>query len=73
MVKAWDRSLIPFDQAEEEEAETAIKAKKVRKPNMPTQKEIEEHMLSHCPFREWCPHCVAGQSSCGYHLKAKDI
>ena len=46
MVKAWDSSLIPFDPEEEEEKERSVRAKMVRKPEMPTQKEIEEHMVT---------------------------
>ena len=72
MVKAWDSSLVPFDPAEEEEMEQAIKARTVSKPHLPTQKEIEEHMITHTPFKAWCPHCVAGHSSCGYHLRRKE-
>ena len=71
MVKAWDSSLVPFDPAEEEEMEQAIKARTVSKPHLPTQKEVEEHMKTHTPFKAWCPHCVAGHSSCGHHLQRK--
>ena len=72
MVQAWDEALRPFDQDEEEQVERAIKINKIKKPEMPTQKEIDEHMITHTPFRAWCPHCVAGHSSCGYHLRKKD-
>ena len=72
MVHAWDSALKPFNQDEEEETEKAVKAKMVQKPELPTQKEIEEHMITHTPFRNWCPHCVAGQGSCGYHKTHKD-
>ena len=27
-------------------------------PVMPTQSEVEEHRISHIPFRCWCPECV---------------
>ena len=72
MVQAWGQSIKPFDQDEEEEMERAIKAKSVRKPEMPTQKEIDEHMITHTPFKAWCPHCVAGHSSCGYHFRRRE-
>ena len=39
---------------------------------MPTQKEIDQHMISHTPFKAWCPHCVAGHSSCGYHFRRRE-
>ena len=28
----------------------------------PSKKEVEEHMVTHIPFRDWCPHCVRGKS-----------
>ena len=37
----------------------------------PTAAEIEQHMATHIPFREWCPHCVAGKSKIDPHLKGK--
>ena len=36
-------------------------AKSARTPKRPTQQEIEDHELSHCPPRSWCDHCVKGQ------------
>ena len=37
------------------------KAKKMQDPKMPTRTEIEEHNLTHLPFRSWCRHCVRGR------------
>ena len=28
----------------------------------PTAEEVDRHMATHIPFRDWCPHCVAGKS-----------
>ena len=36
-------------------------------PEGPTQREIEEHMANHIPFRSWCPFCVAGKAVSGPH------
>jgi hypothetical protein len=30
-------------------------------PKLPSKAEIEEHMLSHLPYRNWCEHCVKGR------------
>ena len=30
-------------------------------PRAPSQLEYEEHMLTHYPYRSWCPHCVRGR------------
>ena len=35
----------------------------------PTAVEVEQHMATHIPFRDWCPHCVAGKSKIDPHLK----
>ena len=43
----------------------------VRKPEEPTQKELEEHMVTHIPFRAWCPHCVKGRAKAGPHRENK--
>ena len=40
---------------EEEHKERAIKVKSVRKPDQPTEKEIEEHMVTHTPYRPCAP------------------
>ena len=35
--------------------------RKLLDPQLPTEKEVEEHNLTHLPDRNWCPHCVAGK------------
>ena len=37
--------------------------KTIRKPQEPTREEWEEHMASHWPYRDWCPHCVSGRAN----------
>ena len=27
----------------------------------PSQKELDEHMLTHIPYRNWCKHCISGR------------
>ena len=29
-----------------------------RAPHTPSPKEVDEHELTHCPYRSWCDHCV---------------
>ena len=67
---AWDRMMRPFDQDEEEEKEKeaqddsnreAQRAKYIRPGYNPTQQEIDEHMVSHLPYRVWCAHCIRGR------------
>ena len=52
-------------QAEEEGLVPKVK-KMVAKP---TAAEVEQHMATHIPFRNWCPHCVAGKSKIDPHIK----
>ena len=55
---------------QEEEAHEDIK--RMRKPEEPTQKEFEDHMISHMPCRAWCPHCVKGRAKSEPHPVKKD-
>ncbi len=42
------------------EEETA-KLKAAASPVRPSEAEVEEHRLTHLPYRNWCPECVAGR------------
>ena len=33
-------------------------SKRLVNPRLPTQEEIEQHELTHLPYRNWCPVCV---------------
>ena len=48
---------IEHEAEEEHEAPRAL-----RDPGQPTQAEIDEHDLSHIPYRPWCKHCVYGKA-----------
>ena len=47
------------DDAEEEEAEPKRIAPS---PTLPSAAEIDDHRICHFPYRNWCPHCVAGRA-----------
>ena len=36
-------------------------------PRRPPQEEVDRHMLTHLPYRSWCPHCVRGKSRGKHH------
>ncbi len=38
-----------------------MKPKPLRNPREPTQAEIDNHKLTHVPFREWCRWCIEGK------------
>lgn len=40
-------------------------------PRRPTQAEVDLHeLMNHCPYRNWCPHCIKGQGKNLDHRKA---
>ena len=41
-------------------------------PSTASRQEVLEHNISHCPFRAWCKHCVAGKAKSMPHKKEKD-
>ena len=40
--------------------EEARPARKIPRPEMPSQAEIDQHRIDHIPYRAWCPECVEG-------------
>ena len=48
----------PKDQIVDE----AERLKPGRTPYAPTAAELEEHRLTHIPYRNWCPWCVRGKA-----------
>ena len=39
---------------------------------MPTQAEVDEHNMTHLPYRSWCTHCVLGRGEAHPHHKSGD-
>ena len=79
---AFDRMMRPFNpdveesdegdaiaESHEETEEEGLIPKIKKVVVKPTQEEVERHMVTHIPFREWCPHCVMGKSKTDPHLK----
>ena len=50
--------------------EDGARLKKIGDPRLPSQKEVEEHYLTHMPYRNWCPHCVRGRGKDLDHRRA---
>jgi hypothetical protein len=40
-----------------------------RPAGKPTAEELRAHRVSHLPFRDWCPECVAGRAKDWPHLQ----
>ena len=47
--------------------------KKMLNPLLPCAKEVEEHQLTHLPFRSWCPHCVRGRAKEMHHTQQPKV
>ena len=39
-------------------------------PKLPSQDEVDEHCLTHLPYRNWCRHCVRGKGRAADHKTA---
>ena len=46
--------------------------RKVIDPKLPTQKEIDDHNLTHLPYRNWCSICVKAKGKDMGHCEIKD-
>ena len=56
----------------EEESREQVSGARIRKvPRAPSEEEWRLHRATHCPFRSWCPKCVAGQAVRGSHLESE--
>ena len=42
---------------DEEQEEEHQKARAIASPEVPSRREVEDHNLTHIPFRSWCNHC----------------
>ena len=49
--------------------EEAVRPKTKAPPKQPSAEEVENHMVTHLPFRDWCPHCVRGKSGSKPHKR----
>ena len=43
--------------------------RRVLDPKPPSPREVEEHNLTHLPYRNWCKHCVFGKGRAAPHYK----
>ena len=56
---------------ETEVADEARVPKPMLDPKLPSPAEVEEHRLTHLPFRNWCPDCVKGRGKDAPHQKGR--
>ena len=60
-----DRAVLPVAASGERPEEELIEAEEeaaprdsLPTPELPSQSEIDDHNIDHCPYRSWCRHCV---------------
>ena len=58
-----------IDDADEEAESGKRKIVKMQSPVTPSSAEVEEHSLTHLPYRSWCKHCVRGRMKVAPHRK----
>ena len=52
-------------------ADEGVVARSISQYEKPSQREVEQHNLTHMPFRPWCKHCVFGRAKNDPHLRDK--
>ena len=65
----------PFgDEGDDAEVEAEAEVQRpATDPGQPTQAEVDEHELSHSPFRPWCSACVRGRAKDPPSRKVKGL
>ena len=49
-------------QEEADDADRGVRRpRRLADPTIPSEVEVEEHNLTHLPYRSWCEHCVRGR------------
>ena len=63
----FERIIRPFRPEDEDELDEAKRPSVTFAPVRPSTREVEEHMVTHMPFRSWCSHCVRGKAKGRHH------
>ena len=45
------------------------RARPLPQPRLPSRQEVQEHELTHIPYRSWCVHCVRGAGRSDAHRR----
>ena len=53
----------------EESISEQTSSRSLSSPVKPTERMVEDHNVSHIPFRSWCAHCVRGQAKSIGHVR----
>ena len=47
-------------------------AVRIQDPVLPSKADVEEHELTHLPYRSWCAHCVRAKGRAADHKKQEE-
>ena len=59
------------EESAEEEDEEPVYCRPCKEPGQPTKEEMDQHAITHLPFRRWCPFCVKGKAKDDPHRKVE--
>ena len=65
-----DQEVEGQESAEQDSGDIRV-MKKMLDPCLPTREEVEQHRLTHLPYRSWCPHCVKGRGVEKSHFRTE--
>ena len=60
------------EEVQDQEGDEGRAPKAARDPKQPTKVEVEEHNLTHVPFRTWCKFCIWGKACDRQHRRRED-
>ena len=56
----------------EQESDEALRPNVIRDPGAPSEKEVQEHSITHLPHRSWCPIFVESRDKDRPHRRVQD-
>jgi hypothetical protein len=58
-----DEHIVEEGSEEEDDChDEGIHLKFLKCPKLPSQKEVDEHNVTHWPYRDWCPICIKARA-----------
>ncbi len=61
--KGMDEHRVEEESEEEDDChDEGIHLKFLKCPKLPSQKEVDEHNVTHWPYRDWCPICIKARA-----------
>ena len=60
------------EEKDEDEDAGMRKCVKMQDPKLPSKSEVEEHNITHLPFRSWCRHCIRGRGKEMPHCRSTE-